>query len=340
VPTTLGRYLKFYRNSLEIGDSGWDPDFPASAELSERMYKSATGNDVDGSIWVDPYLISQLLTLTGPVDVKGYGSFDSGNFFGKLNHVVNVENGPGNGLDAIVPISQAVLERVLTLPPSQSLKMLTVLRDSAASRHVMVRFHDPELASLAAAARYDGALLPVRDGDDYLFVADGNVGGNKADYYIKKSMEVRAELTTDGLSRHQASLLYDYPPPVDADDRALNPGTGAYRDYVRFYLPQTAGVQTIRMAVDGKPAPIAVDSITIEHGHKVIGVFITAPRGHQLRLELFYLVPLPAVDRYHVTLQKQAGIPVRPTQVLISRPGGRASRSVPLDRDAELTFTW
>ena len=33
VPDPLGRYLDFYANSLELGDAGWDPDFPASASI-------------------------------------------------------------------------------------------------------------------------------------------------------------------------------------------------------------------------------------------------------------------------------------------------------------------
>src|SRR5207253_10944470 len=84
IPPALGRRLSFPNDSLDIGDAGWDPDYPTSAQLSEQMYRSATGRAVDGTIAVDPYAIATLLRVTGPIEVTPYGTFTADNFFSRL----------------------------------------------------------------------------------------------------------------------------------------------------------------------------------------------------------------------------------------------------------------
>ena len=101
VPYPLGRFLKFYKNSLELGDSAWDPDFPSSAATSGALYRSATGQVVDGTLSIDPYALADLLGVTGPIDLPGYGTFNSENFFSKLNFIVNASTSPGSGKGAL-----------------------------------------------------------------------------------------------------------------------------------------------------------------------------------------------------------------------------------------------
>src|SRR5207248_1339780 len=89
-PGQEGTYLSFPNNQVGIGDAGWDPDFPTSAKTEEAMFLSATGTQVEGTVSIDPYLLSSLLAVTGPVDVPGYGTFNSANLFSQLNILVNV----------------------------------------------------------------------------------------------------------------------------------------------------------------------------------------------------------------------------------------------------------
>ena len=147
IPYPLARYLKFYKNSLEIGDAGWDADFPTSARLTESLYTAATKRPVDGTIAVDPYAISAMLQVTGPVDVPGYGTFTADDFFPKLNFIVNVSNAPGSGKGALTPIGQTVLGKVLNAPPSSWPQLLLVFEQQAQGRHIQAYFHDTSLAT-------------------------------------------------------------------------------------------------------------------------------------------------------------------------------------------------
>jgi hypothetical protein len=338
-PYPMARYLVFYRNSLEIGDAGWDPNFPSTAKLSEAMYQSATAKTVDGTISVDPYAIADVLKLTGPVDVPGYGSFSGDNFFARLDHIVNVATGPGSGKQALAPIVHAILQRVLDLPLNRWAGLLNIMGDEAQGRHLQVYLHDARLASALAAVHANGAMLT--GSDDYLMATDGNVGATKGDYYCHKQMTVRVEVPESGVSRHQVVLDYDMPLPVNADDIALNPGGGAYRDYLRVWVPETANLTSFQFSIDGQPSPLGgLDASTLEHGHRSFGVFFILERGHKAQVRINYTVPLDPGSAYDLHVQKQAGVPSLPTVLDLSYPGGRLEHRDDLRRDMAFKLSW
>lgn len=338
IPAPLGRYLRFNKNALDIGDSGWDPDFPTTARLAESMYTAATGRAVDGTISIDPYALSAMLAVSGPVDVPTYGQFNSVNFFSKVNFIVNVSTTPGSGKGALGPIGQAVLTKVLNSPAALWPKLILASQQQADSRHILVYFHDPNLANAAAAVHYDGAL--EQTSTDYLMVADANVGATKGDYYAHKTMEVKTEVNASGITRHEVTLNYDMPSALDETDRKLNPGDGSYRDYLRFYLPDTATVASLSTTMDGQGGGAALDNMTYEHGRSVAAVYIKIPRGHSGQVKLTYQVATGRGSTYDFLVQKQAGLDTLPTKFLVNYPGGNMERDSDLTHDMRLGANW
>jgi len=345
----LGTYLAFRDNQTEIGDAGWDPDFPTTARLQERMFTSATGQQLDGTISVDPYLIAALLKVTGPVDVPGLGTtFDSDNFFLRLNVLANVDYAsPTGGKKQLPGIATVIISKILAQPPSRWGQFAASLQDAISHRHLQVSVHDAALEAQLHALRADGALRNLPLTEDYLMVAEANVAGTKADYYIKRSMSVKVEIYPSGLNRHMVDIHYDYPPPVDAVDDKLNKSfvnsTSLYRDYVRFYLPLTTTLANIGFLIDGKPAPAYGGGLK-EQGqqgdHQVYGTFFTLPRGHSADVIIYYEVGLPADPPFQIYIQKQAGLVDLPTTLTVSYPGGIASRKTDLSTDTTLTIPW
>jgi hypothetical protein len=172
-------------------------------------------------------------------------------------------------------------------------------------------------------------------------VADANVGGTKSDVYLKKTMNVMVEVYPDGLSRHSIALKYYFPPPRDEIDRALNAiDAGAYHDYVRFYLPETATIASIHQVVDGKEIPSGIDSITFSHNRQVVATFFRLTRQHEIEVRLAYIVPVAADGKYNLFVQKQPGILDKPTSIEVSYPGGIARRTYDLSQDVSFSVRW
>jgi hypothetical protein len=339
-PPPLARFFNVQKAPFALGEAGWDPNFPASAALSERMFKAATGLDVDGTISLDPYAISALLAITGPVDVPGYGRFDEQNFFPQIDFIVNVKQGPASGKEALPAIARVILQKILQQPVGSWPKMLGALQQQAGGRHIQTYLHDAALQSRVAAAHYDGAILT--GGDDSVMVVDANVAGQKSDYYLTKSAEIKAELPPSGVSRHEILLHYTLPLPADAIDRALSPNDhGAYLDYVRVYLPETASAPQWSFSQDSGPVFAGLDTIEVVNGKKVVSGSFRLPRGQTGTVKIDYDLPLDgAARRYELLVQKQAGIPERPTTLQVSFPGGQATRRSQLKTDARMVVTW
>ena len=164
----------------------------------------------------------------------------------------------------------------------------------------------------------------------------------EGDYYLRKSMTVKAELPNSGVSRHEVTVDYSLPLPVDATDSALNPGSGEYHDYLRFYLPETATLTGLRFTEDDQPSSDGggTDPVRFEHGRQVVGTFFRLPRGHRVQLCLAYRVPLLPQNSFDLLVQKQAGTPARPTTVQVSYPGGQTSRQADLAEDISFHVAW
>jgi hypothetical protein len=346
-PGQEGTYLTFPPNGVGVGDAGWDPDFPTSAKLQEAMFKSATGVQVAGTVSFDPYLLSELLNVTGPVQVAPYGTFDAGNVFAKLNFLVNVPHVPNGGEQAVPPVAHAILAKLMAQPPSRWPQLAGALQQGIEQGHLQLTSNDPRLAAVLHAAHADGSLISTPLTEDYLMIAEANVAGDKADYYLKRNVDVKVEIYPTGINRHEVDIHYDYPPPVDATDIALNSPpynpTSLYRDYVRFYLPLTATLSRIGYLEDGKPAPAlggGVQEQEVAHDRQVVGTFFVLHRGHSADLIIDYQVGLPADSPFRFYFEKQAGIPIVPFQLTVSYPGGIASRKADLVQDIEITIPW
>jgi hypothetical protein len=344
----LGTYLSFRNNQTDIGDAGWNPDFPSSARLQEKMFTSATGQQLDGTISVDPYLISSLLKVTGPVDVAGLGTtFDSENLFLRLNVLANLDSSPTGGKKQLPGIATVIIAKIFAQPPSRWGQFAASLQYGISGRHLQVSVHDAALEAQLHALRADGALQNLPLTEDYLMVVEANVAATKANYYIKESMSVKVEIYPSGLNRHMVDIHYEYPLPVDDTDARLNRfwsnPTGLYRDYVRIYLPLTTTLANIGFLIDGKPAPAYGGGLKEqgqEGDHQVYGTFFTLPRGQSADLIIYYEVGLPADPPFQIYIQKQAGIVRLPTTLTVSYPGGIASRKTDLSTDTTLTIPW
>ena len=198
-----------------------------------------------------------------------------------------------------------MLNRILTAPASSWPRLFLIFQQQAQSRHIQAYFHEPQLAKAAGEVHYDGAM--VSGSNDYLMINDANVGATKGDFYAHKAATLKTVVLPSGVVRHELDVTYQMPLPVDATDRGLNPGEGSYRDYVRFYLPQTATVASFQVLNDGAPGDGGLDNITVDRGFAVVGAFSRLPRGHQTQIRMLYEVPSTGDPSYDLLVQKAAG---------------------------------
>lgn len=275
---------------------GATPRFDTQAELAARMWKAATGVEVDGVLALDPVALRALLVATGPVVVDGV-EYSAGNVLDELYLGQYLELGDGDvsqvdRRDRLAAIAQAAIAQ-FDKGEWEVSELVDALRDAAAGRHVLAWARDETVQRGWEAARSAGVLEP-----DSLAVGVHNRGGNKLDQFldVAAALDVtgeRAEIEIE-LANNAPAGLPDYVAGRYAGARGGAPGL--YQGLLVFELPPGVGNAVIVDAEGEELEPVALGP---DGTHSTIAAYVEVPRGararYTLRAELH-----PATDRLRI----------------------------------------
>lgn len=337
-PTALNDYL-FHGHPWDLADANWSPDFPTSAAEVRHFYRLATGDEVDGVLSVDPTALSDVLDVLGPVQVPPYPqTISAANALHEINEIINRARPGDPGPSYLAPLGQTVLGRVLHAPVQDYPRLASALGQAVAGRHIVMSFDDPDVQAVVAAYHADGSLSST-GGDDGVLVADANLSGSKADLLVSRSFGLTVHLDSDGAAHDRLTLSYHDARPGNAADASLVRGSGgAYRDYVRAYLPAGTRLDTMRLTADGRTVTVSPGEISQEDGRLAVGFYLIVPSGGDRSLEVDYEGSFAhrhgaALD-YRLTWTKQVQALPWPVRLLVTWPDGRRdSFTATLDRD-------
>jgi hypothetical protein len=338
-------------------DANWSPDFPTSAQIAERILKQDQGIDVDGVIAVDQKALRMLVSALEPLAVDS--SEEPITAANVLSYMRESWTEPQEGLtrtegaaewtahrkDFMSELVEAILDKMENQGDSLDLlKLGDALRRALAERHILAYLHNPQGADLLAAQGWNGALADTQG--DYLQVVDANVGFNKVDPNVQRSISYHVSLTEPAQAQAEAVVFYENNGQREVDSclqavEFLPTYTelmhGCYWNYVRFYVPEGAVLLSqereplpagsllsrYRFAPPGDAGP---DVGPIEKGKSSYGLFFVLGPGLQREVRMAWQLPDRVVRpdlegwRYQLTVQKQSGTPAIPLRVTVSLP--------------------
>ena len=149
-------------------------------EESGLYAKSST--TFDGAIAVSPAVVSDLLSITGPIAIgKPTTTFTADNFLVQIQKIVQ----DGQATSATYPkqvisdLSKAIFSSLASGTSTDRGALLAAMLDWVAKKEVMAYFKDPAMEDFLDAYDASGAVyaLPQRFNGDYLAVVDTNVNG-------------------------------------------------------------------------------------------------------------------------------------------------------------------
>jgi hypothetical protein len=321
------------------------------------LYTLSTGVETQGVIAFDQAAVSGLISATGPItlpDVPVPVTAENVETF-----MVQAWNPkPGTELseewwmgrkDFMGILGKSLLEKILQ---SQEPKVLFDLGraalDLVETGHLLVYFNKPEAQSLLESA---GLAHSVTSGDgDYWMVVDSNVGFNKADALIQRSVRYRVDLNDPAHPSAQLDLEYTHTGQKDlACVHEVTYGLGTYEDvtvrcywdYWRVYTRTGSALTAAQVKpvpgeqlLGGKAWPGVVETYPGEGGTQVYAGVMVLPTHSQREIHLEYTLPGTVVVpdgsggwRYTLRVQKQPGIGSPAIQVEVSLPEGYAIRS-------------
>lgn len=327
-PDPMRKYMGI--DLMFVRDANWSPDLPTTGQLVKALYAQDAGVLVDGVITIDMNAVRLLIDALGPLQIEGADEPITGDNL--IEQVVQfwdrpvetgtiaeagLENWWQQRKDFMPALAKAALERLRSGDVSP-LALAAAAYQALDQRSIQVWIDDPVVGDILADEYWDGAIAPAA-GSDFLALVDTNVGYNKVDAVLDRSLDYRVTWPDGSAAPAVAQATVTYRHPIQMPGYVCDPSPRygdnyedmtrrCYFDYVRLYVP--AGSELI--AVDG----VASDSVTSEradHNTQVFGGYFTLLPGYQHSVQFTYRLPpeITPAD-YALVVQRQSGLEALP----------------------------
>lgn len=298
--------------SLGARDTNFSVDFPTSAAQFVTLYERATKETVDGVIALNLRVVEDLLRVIGPIELASYAeTVTADNVFERAQVHAEIGFNPGSTgkKDFLGQLSSEVINRIAGLNARETQAITAVLGQELLSQNIMLFSSDAGLQDALVATGLAGKVEAyVADG---IRVVDTNVGGNKANYWVKRQTQYTIDVDRNGFLSGNLRVVWD---------NTATSGSwpsGDYVNYVRIYLP--LGVTTVI-------AEPALDNYREydEFGRHVVSGVVKVPVGQKRDLSLKYSLPsalgLTQQQGYSLEWEPQAGITDEPIRFVFNTP--------------------
>lgn len=216
-------------------DANWAPDFPLSAKRLEWFLEKETGVTVNGVVAINLRAVQLLLKATGPVTLSSGETISAENFFDKAEYASEINFFPGSEQKPqfMAQVAEKLLG-ALTSGQGDWLALGQAVAAAAEQKEALAYLNAPLAEEVMVKNGWAGSLATAGcalTNTNCLMLVEANLGANKANYFIRRS--VRVDTVVDkagGVETTVAVRLRNESPSV------AWPG-GVYKDYLRFLVP-------------------------------------------------------------------------------------------------------
>lgn len=315
--------------SWKLRDSNFSPDWITNAKKAEEFYYMGKGEEkFDGVVGITTNVLTSFLKATGPIKLDGYpDTYGDENAVMALEYQVekayDVQGIPvGERKSVMNDLAREIMKKVFDLSLSQKIDLAKIIFEDLNRKDIQLYFKDTDLQTQAEKSKWDGEF-DTQWKSDFLAVIDANLGGWKSDYYLKREIEYKVDLTGEV---PKVALKITYSHTAQKKDYM----TKEYTGFSRIYVPEGSWVS--KQTNTEKPV------YGQEFGKKYFGFNLRIPIGQTKVVELEYALPKEVTKNYDLKIQKQAGLNDIPVKINIVNVGGRDdSYNIVLNKDFVLS---
>jgi hypothetical protein len=348
-----GIVQSLWAGAWQFRDAGWFPDFTRSAQAMRDLFELGQGVRANGVIAFDQWAIRDILKVLGPIQVAGIAEEVTAE-----NYIQVLEEGTDayerRFMDFVL---QGLLNRARNeLSVDEMVKLLRALERAIREKHLLLNFEDSEMQRAVASIGWDGDFTEQRK--DFLGVIDSNVGFNKVNRGIRRTVLYDVTFDSATQARGRVTILYSNgsrdlrgtgatcfqgseglaPQHIQPSGSYEELKEGCYWNYVRLYTPQGSALQAF------SPLPMPPGSLysrigyndiqqtvraTTEGNRTVFSGLLVVPPASEQAIFFEYDLPSWVVETegssratYRLTLFKQPGLLTSPTIVQVQLPSG------------------
>ena len=344
-PFAIRRYLGSVHWYLR--ESNFDVDYINNAVSAARFLSLEKGQAVNGVIAVDLSFVKNILSSMGKIYVSEYKeNVTSDNLFQLTESHAEKNFFPGSTQkkDFLRALFAAMQGNISSEKNISYLSLGEAVGDSINQKHVLFAFDNSSIQNLFTVNGWSSSLWDDRKKEgntinDFLGISEANLGINKANYFIKRSVSQVINVDDKGLVSSSVTVAYK-----NTDTSGEWPG-GNYKNYLRFILPLGSQITGIKIngqdksTIDAITNPQVYESKNFspsqklevekyeQNGKTVYGFLVTVPLNELVAVTLNYSLPGQiSVDspvlNYSLRLFKQPGTDEYPYDFSLTYPSG------------------
>ena len=290
-PDEIEQYLGEERWYLR--DSNWDPNFPKTAERIKWFLEKSIAVKVDGVMGINLRVLEEMVAILDQVEVDEYNEVLTKRNLGERmefhSEVQLVETAQKRDYGELILFK--ILDKIQHLPSEQVTPLLSSLVKMADSKELLITVFDDDLQTTFESLGWSGSVVEpacpsvFTGGEclvDALMQVEANVGVNKANYYLERQIDHSVTVTPTQIF-HKRVIIFKNKAQTNTWPK------GAYKSYIRFYLPEKSDFKDIR--INGQSVELSKLMIKKEFGRKVVGVLVEVAVKSELKLQLDYSLP-------------------------------------------------
>jgi len=283
--------LQLEETAFRPADANWFFDFPTTASETINMFEqsglyagagngnasaggvnaSATPTIFDGVVAVTPQVMSDLLSVTGPITLPGATpkaastTFTSSNLVVQIQKIVQAGQAQGKAQagggtatypkEVLAQLYPAILQQFASSTDAQKQQILGLALNWITNKNVMAYFTNPAFETFAEAYGVTGDIyqLPSNFNGDYLAITNADINSDKSELYMAQDVTYDAQIGSDGTLSTNLSI-----------QRTHNGNTSPYwwyqttnQDYMQLFVPNGSALSNQSGGiVKSVPAPI------------------------------------------------------------------------------------
>ncbi len=342
-PKPIQRYMGI--DQWVFRDSNWSPDFPTAAQQAIELYRPGYPITINGVVAVDQHAVQAIAEAIGPLSIEGANDPITGDtLVSYMREAWAPDSGDirdwewGQRKAFMGVIAKSVWQKVQS-GNVDWIDLLSTSLDLLEKKHLLIYFTDSQAANLMAERGWSGALH--RGEGDFLMVVDANVGYNKANVNVQRSITYEVDLHTSP-PQGKLTLVYTHTSqvktPCDPEPR-YDPTyeqmiERCYWHYLRIYTPENSQLlDATKTSIPnnllqfGGPVSGEIEVHPAAEGPwTVMGIMSLLPLGETRSRYLHWKIPSDLIQwngnrgKYSLMIQKQPGTPGSDLKIRVRLP--------------------
>lgn len=364
-PFALRRYLG--ASHWFLRDSNFDADFIVNAQKALNFLELETGEKADGVIAIDTDFVKNLISVFGPIDIPDFNqTITADNFYlaTETHAEKNFFPGSSQKKDFLRALYTALEIKMLESKKIPYNLLAKSLSEALTQKHLLIAFPNEETQTIFTANGFSGSLNDNRQKEDnklldFMGINEANLGLNKANYYLRRSIEQKVNIDASGSAKETITLTYEN---FSKKESLFG---GDYKNFLRFILPPNAALEIVQVNGVVIPTTSAVTQVndytkkgfippsqlevekSTEEGRTLYGFLTIIPMSTSQKISITYSLPAvlnlakPAMS-YDLYIFKQPGTGSDPYSFSLTYPPAFQAIQIPdgmIDVGGKLVYT-